>query len=966
MAEKPTYEELEQRITLLENESTQRKRFEKINLTLFEISSAVNMTSNLDELFRRIHLALSPVIDTTNFYIALYDGINDSVTFPYCIDTVDGVYPPVIEVSKTASLTAQVIRTGRPVMVAKAERLSQLAESSLIIPACTPSEIWLGVPLKTRNEITGVMAVQSYHDPMCYDQTDLDVMVSVADQVAIAVERKRAEEALRESEELYRLSFENVRDVIYSVDTDFKFRSVSPGVKSLLGYEPEELIDKTFMDVNIISSEYLPQAVSNTRRIMSGDQIKTSVYEFIAKGGRRLFGEVSGSPLYQDGKIIGLVSVARDISERKRVEETLQKSEARLNRAELASKSGNWELHLDSQAIIASDGAAKIYGVDKKHLDYAFVKSVPLREYRQLLDDALTKLLADDEPYDVEFKIKTADTGEIKDIHSIALFDREKRILFGIIQDITERKQVDQALRESEERFRRISQLSNDIAYSCFTNRDGVFSLDWMSGNTEKTTGYTIDQINAQSCWRFLVIAEDIPIFEKNIVGLSPGQSASVDLRMRHKNGEIIWVTSYAECATDAKTPESLRIYGGLQDITDRKKTEENQKRLQEQLHQSQKMDSIGRLAGGVAHDFNNMLQVILGYTSMALDNVEANRPLYSALQLIKKSAERSADLTRQLLAFARRQTITPRELDMNETVEGTLVMLRRIIGENIGLTWLPCNDLWTVNVDPSQIDQILVNLCINARDSISGIGQIGIETANSSFDNDDSTSYAYANLMPGEYVMLAVSDNGSGMDKETQANIFEPFFTTKELGKGTGLGLATVYGIIKQNNGYIYVYSDPGQGTTFKIFLPRHVFKEKQIHETLTPEPVAHGHETILLVEDEPELLKMTQMMLENQGYTVLAATTPGEAIRLAEAEIRNIHLVITDVIMPEMNGGDIARKILAIDPSIKQLFMSGHTADFIAHHGVLDPGVNFIQKPFSMKALTVKVREVMNGDHG
>ena len=302
--------------------------------------------------------------------------------------------------------------------------------------------------------------------------------------------------------------------------------------------------------------------------------------------------------------------------------------------------------------------------------------------------------------------------------------------------------------------------------------------------------------------------------------------------------------------------------------------------------------------------------------------------------------------------------------LDLNETVEGMLKMLRRLIGEDIDLSWLPGKDLWPVKMDPSQIDQILANLCVNARDAISGVGKMTIETGNRIFDEDYCA--AHPGFVPGEYVMLAVSDNGCGMDKETQLHIFEPFFTTKEMGKGTGLGLATVYGIVKQNNGFINVYSEPGQGTTFSIYLPRHIGKAEQTQKEDPSEPAAHGSETILLVEDEPTVLEMTRMMLEKLGYTVLAAATPGEAIRLAEAHTGEIHLLMTDVVMPEMNGRDLVRNLLTRYPNLKSLFMSGYTADVIAHHGVLDPGVNFIQKPFSIKNLAAKVREVLDNTKG
>jgi signal transduction histidine kinase/ActR/RegA family two-component response regulator len=390
----------------------------------------------------------------------------------------------------------------------------------------------------------------------------------------------------------------------------------------------------------------------------------------------------------------------------------------------------------------------------------------------------------------------------------------------------------------------------------------------------------------------------------------------------------------------------------------ERKQAEEEREILQAQLIQAQKMESVGRLAGGVAHDFNNMLGVILGYTGLVLEQTNPSDPLSKYLQQIHKAAERSADLTRQLLAFARKQTVAPQVLDLNNTVEGMLRLLRRLIGEDIDLAWLPGRELWPVKMDHSQLDQILANLCVNARDAIAGVGKVTIETANTVFDAEYCARHA--GFVPGDYVLLAVSDNGCGMDAETLSRIFEPFFTTKEVGQGTGLGLASVYGAVTQNNGLINTYSEPGQGTTFKIYLPRHT--DIVVQATAEPQQAAaRGSETVLLVEDEPMMLELTMSMLEQLGYTVLAARTPGEAMRLAREHSGSIDLLITDVVMPEMNGRDLAGNLLALYPGMKCLFMSGYTANVIAHHGVLEEGVHFLEKPFLMTDLAANIRKAL-----
>jgi len=391
-----------------------------------------------------------------------------------------------------------------------------------------------------------------------------------------------------------------------------------------------------------------------------------------------------------------------------------------------------------------------------------------------------------------------------------------------------------------------------------------------------------------------------------------------------------------------------------------RKQDEMEKLQLEEQLRHAQKMESVGRLAGGVAHDFNNMLSVIIGHANLTLMKLEPGQSIHASMEEILSAAERSADLTRQLLAFARKQTVAPKVLDLNLIVSGILKMLKRLIGEQIELVWNNQEDLWPVKIDPSQIDQVLANLCVNASDSIVGGGKIFIETGNSVVD--EAYCACNAGFVPGEYLRLSVSDNGCGMDKETQARIFEPFYTTKDLGAGTGLGLATVYGIVKQNGGFINVYSEPGVGSSFAIYLPRHQGQVEESSRAASPEAVVRGRETILVVEDELAILEVTTMLLTRLGYRVLPAHTPGAAIDLAKEHAGAIHLLLTDVVMPGMNGLELANRLQSLFPGLKRLFMSGYTADVIAHHGVLDEGLQFIHKPFSLSALGAKVREVLD----
>lgn len=510
-----------------------------------------------------------------------------------------------------------------------------------------------------------------------------------------------------------------------------------------------------------------------------------------------------------------------------------------------------------------------------------------------------------------------------------------------------------QALRESEYRYRGIIENIQDTFYR--TDAQGTLILISPSG--ARLLGYNsteemIGKPNA-SFWKHSEKrSEMLGILKRD------GVVRDYEVVLVRKDGIPVPVSTTSTYYHD-KDGNILGIEGIFRDITERKRAEEEKAQLESQLNQSLKMESVGQLAGGVAHDFNNMLGVILGHAELAQHLIDQSQPVYKNLEEIRKAAQRSADITRQLLAFARKQTVAPKVLDLNETVEGMLKMLRRLIGEDINLAWLPGAGLWQVKMDPSQIDQILANLCVNARDAISGVGRISVETANCAFDQEYCNDHV--EFMAGEFVRISIGDTGCGMDKETLNHIFEPFFTTKKIGEGTGLGLATVYGAIKQNNGFINAYSEPGQGTTFTIYLPRYTGTPEKSWTGEEVAPVLRGTETILLVEDEPTILEVTAMMLQSLGYSVLQAGTPGEAIRLAEEFVGEIHLLATDVVMPEMNGRNLAKLILKKQPMMKCLFMSGYTADIITHHGVLDEGVNFLQKPFSQKELADKVREVL-----
>jgi len=413
-------------------------------------------------------------------------------------------------------------------------------------------------------------------------------------------------------------------------------------------------------------------------------------------------------------------------------------------------------------------------------------------------------------------------------------------------------------------------------------------------------------------------------------------ESCAVPIRFRGLDGALVFVHN----------------------ISERKQAEEQRRKLEERLNQSQKLESLGKLAGGVAHDFNNMLQVILGHVEMLLLDARDNSLDAEALREVRKAGQRAADLTRQLLAFARKQTIRPRPLDLNETVSDQLKMLRRLIGGNIDILWQPGTGLPHVKMDPAQITQIVTNLAVNARDAVSGNGSIIIGTSQKVISGTDRFD---DNLSPGHYTVLSVRDNGCGMNKETLAHIFEPFFTTKSMNKGTGLGLSTVYGIVRQCNGYVNVTSEVGKGSTFRIYLPCCDEQVEDVKPEAEQDEPRFDKKTVLFVEDEPSLLTFGRKLLEKMGYTVYAASDPLEALHIAETCPEELHLLLTDVVMPNMSGRELQQKLLAQRPALKSLFMSGYTANAIAHHNVLDKGVHFLQKPFSSTELKAAILEAL-----
>ena len=516
-----------------------------------------------------------------------------------------------------------------------------------------------------------------------------------------------------------------------------------------------------------------------------------------------------------------------------------------------------------------------------------------------------------------------------------------------IERDITEHKQAEAALLRSEEQYRELFESANDAIYT--TDLRGSFTS--FNKMAEQLSGYSREEAMQMNMDHLLApefVERGRQEIQRILEGGSPG---IIEIEILAKDGHRVALEANDRILLqDGKV---IGIQGIARDISERKK-------LEAQLRQAQKMEAIGRLAGGVAHDFNNLLGVILGYGELLLEHSDSASPQRQQIEEIKKAAERGASLTRQLLAFSRKQVLEARVLDINAVVDESEKLVRHLIGENIELTAILKSRLGRVKADLGQIEQVIMNLVINAKDAMPQGGKLTIETAD--VELDEGYARAHAEVRPGSYVMLAVSDTGAGMEREIQTHIFEPFFTTKAPGAGTGLGLSTVYGIVRQSNGHISVYSEPGKGTTFKIYLPR-VEQPLEALESPMAARSLDGSETILLVEDEPSLRELGREFLEQNGYLVLEAKNPAEAIQVAEQHIGTIHLLLTDVVMPGMNGRQLAEHLSASRPYMKVIYMSGYTDDAIVNLGVLENGINFLGKPFAREALLRKVRDVLEG---
>ncbi|MBU2501536.1 PAS domain S-box protein [bacterium] len=766
----------------------------------------------------------------------------------------------------------------------------------------------------------------------------------------LVTEREEMElaRAVAESERKYRLYIDSAPTGVFVADSGGRYVEVNDAGCRMTGYSREEILGRPVTDFS--PPEDKASGSAHFDAVQTSGK-STGVLSFLRKDGSVGWWSVEAVAL-GDGRFIGF---STDVSELKRLELEAAASERKLNEAQQLARIGSWDCDLATGTVRASPEAFRIYGADEVPLTLGMIKQFPLPEYRPRLDEAMKALIAGEGPYDVEFRIRREGDGSIRDIHSLATYDPVKRIIAGTIQDITRRKQAERAIRESDERFRAV--------FEHAAVGIGIVGLDgrWIRANERLCSllGYTAGELQMRSFEATTHpddLDEDLRLGGECLAGRR--SFFTMEKRYIHKQGHEVWVELTVSLIRSA-AGEPAYFISVVQDIGTRKRLEQEHDRVEAELRQAQKMDAVGRLAGGVAHDFNNMLNVILGYAEVVLEDIDPEDPHRPSLEGIRSAAERSAQLTGQLLAFSRKQIVAPGVLDLNEAVASQKKLLDRLIGENVEITFVPGEDLWPVRIDPSQLDQILANLAVNARDAIAGVGRVLIRTANLRLE--EGTTRQGDPIPAGDFVLLEFGDTGKGIASEHLDKIFEPFFTTKPVEQGTGLGLATVYGVVTQHGGHLDVTSAPDRGTTFRIYLPRYCGVRRKTEPAPAQRPLGGG-ETILLVEDEPQLLNLAARMLEKGGYTVLKGETPSRALEIAAGFPGDIHLVVSDVIMPQMNGKELVNRVQALRPGLGVLFMSGYTDDAIADQGVLEEGVHFLNKPFTLAEVQAAVRTALD----
>lgn len=766
-------------------------------------------------------------------------------------------------------------------------------------------------------------------------------------------ERRNAIDRNVRSEAQFKAVFSSSLDGMLIVDSEGKCLDANPAASELFG-----ISDKEMSGIDIKNYLAVDNNISFSREWQSflEHKIQRSEYRLMRSDGSRVIVEFASPTTFLPGKHL---IVLRDITQRKTTEEKLIQSRKLLAEAQSLVHLGSWEWNTQT-GITWSDEVYKILGLNSKQF------SPTLSSMRKLM------FQEDRSNFYSQFGKKFQDGEEIEFTHRALLLDQTVKTLrqrvkisvdkqgvpssfFGTVQDITESQEKEDALRQAEARYRTLVESLPGIVY--LVQPHSPYSLLYVSPNIN-ILGFSPEDWNAQpDLWKRMIHEEDRDHVVESIKNsIEQGTDSEFEYRITTTAGVTLWLKNKGRLILD-ENGNKIGWQGLMIDVTETK-------RLEAQLAQAQRLESIGRLAGGIAHDFNNMLMTINGYCELSLRMIEEDDELLrSNIEEIKKASERSALLTHQLLAFSRQQVLQLKVLDLNEVIDDISRMIERLVGERIKLNIIQEPKLKNVRADLGQLTQIIMNLAVNARDAMPDGGTLTIQTSNIYLSEEFATQHQP--IQPGNYVALTIKDTGIGIDEETLKYIFEPFYTTKELGKGIGLGLATVYGIIKQLDGYIWVESNPGEGTTFNVYLSQIHEEPSEIYFEEVSDYELDGSETILLAEDEDMVRALTSQILEEYGYTVIEARDGAEALDLYKHSNKNIDLLMTDVVMPNMDGRELAERILKDNPQIRILFTSGYTDDEVIRHQVIATNANFIQKPFTFDELAWKIREILSDEN-
>ena len=775
-------------------------------------------------------------------------------------------------------------------------------------------------------------------------------------------QRIKTNRELQQKEKNLRITLNSIGDAVIVTDTQGKIVRINPIASQLTGYEQIDAIGKPINEIfRIYNNKTGEEAENPIDKVLEQGKIVGLANDTVlkARDGEEYQIADSGSPIKDENEnLIGVVLVFRDITGEYNMQEALKENEKTLRKAQAVGKMGSWQFDLNNNLVLASEEAHKIYGVENnRKFTVKEVQDFVLPEYRAILDTRLKNLIEGKQTYDLEFKIQRPDDGEIRDIHSVAEYDYENNIVTGVIQDITERKKTEAALRESEERYRSIFETAASLIIALDEN--GII-LD-SNPRIKDILGYEQEEIIGSSIAR-IIHPDDFTGVKEFLQKIqSNTYTHKNEYRMIDSKGKITNVIINTSVLNNKK--KTKRTICIINDITERKRAQQEKEELHEQLLQTQKLESIGTLAGGVAHDFNNIMTVIIGFTQLIMDEYEKSDPIYSQLQTVFESAERASKLAEQLLLFSRKQGMDFKIINLNTTISRLEKMLNRLIGEDVKMYDHFAEDLWQIKADEGQIEQVITNLVVNARDAMPEGGKLSISTQNVNIDYEESIKIP--DIEPGNYILLSIEDSGHGIEAGILEKIFDPFFTTKGRSEGTGMGLSVVHGIIKKHKGVINVQSEPGRGTLFNIYLP--AIKEEELvdlDEDINEDINKYRGqgETILIAEDEKPVLRYLEKIFDNYNYNFFSCQSGEEALESFAKHQDEIDLLISDVIMTGINGLELADTIKSSYNDIQIILTSGYTNKKVIPSDIKAKGYKFLQKPYEIRELLKLIRNVLD----